>query len=151
MKHVNLKRLIVCKNTKTFLKKFAIYKRTFSKAKIIAITGSTGKTTVKNIIGNLLKAYESTYFSPKSFNNQYGVPISLANLDSTHKFGVFEIGMSKAGEINQLSRLVKPDLAIITNVGEAHLENFDNLDGIAKAKGEIIKNIKKKWYNNFES
>ena len=136
-------RLIKCKNTKTFLEKFGKNKRILSKAKIIAITGSAGKTSVKTILGNLLNSYGKTYFSPKSFNNHYGVPISLANLNSDHKFGVFEIGMSKKGEIQKLSKMVKPDLGIITNIGEAHLENFKNIDGIAKAKGEIIENIKK--------
>ena len=143
IKKANNNRLIKCKNTKTFLEKFGKNKRILSKAKIIAITGSAGKTSVKTILGNLLNSYGKTYFSPKSFNNHYGVPISLANLNSDHKFGVFEIGMSKKGEIQKLSKMVKPDLGIITNIGEAHLENFKNIDGIAKAKGEIIENIKK--------
>ena len=89
----------------------------------------------------MLQKYEKTYASPRSFNNHYGVPISLSNLNSNHKFGVFEVGMSKAGEINQLSKMIKPNLAIITNIAEAHIENFRNIKGIAKAKSEIINNI----------
>ena len=65
------------------------------------MTGSSGKTTVKDLIGNLLKKYGDTYYSPSSFNNSYGVPLSLCNLEQDHKFGVFEIGMSKKGEIGQ--------------------------------------------------
>ena len=85
--------------------------------------------------------YGKTFASPKSFNNHYGVPLSLSNLNLNHKFGVFEIGMNKAGEIEKLSKLVKPNLAVITNVADAHIENFKNTKGIAKAKGEILNNI----------
>ena len=75
------------------------------------------------MLGQLLKKFGETYFSPKSFNNHLGVPISLSNLSSFDKYGVFEVGMSKAGEINNLSKLIKPHLGVITNIGEAHLEN----------------------------
>ena len=74
------------------------------------------------------------------------MPLSLCNLEDDHKHGVFEIGMSKAGEVRKLSNLVKPNIAIITNIGEAHIENFKNLNGIAKAKAEIIENISKDGY-----
>ena len=89
----------------------------------------------------MLQNYNKTYFSPRSFNNSYGVPLSLCNLERTHNYGVFEIGMSKKGEVDKLSQLVKPNIAIITNIAEAHIENFKNLNEIAKAKGEIIDNI----------
>ncbi len=128
-------------STFNFLKKLADIKRKHSKAEIIAVTGSSGKTSVKDLIGNLLKNYSETYFSPRSFNNSYGVPLSLCNLERTHNYGVFEIGMSKKGEIDKLSKLVKPNIAIITNIAEAHIENFKDLSHIAKAKGEIIDNI----------
>jgi murE/murF fusion protein len=124
-----------------FLNKYAKLKRSYSAAKIIAITGSAGKTSLKNLIKDLLKIYGKTYFSPKSFNNHYGVPISLSNLSFDDKFGVIEVGMSKSGEISNLSKLIKPHIAVITNIGEAHLENFKNISGIAKAKSEIIENI----------
>ena len=84
-----------------------------------------------------------TYFSPKSYNNQYGVPLSISNMSLDDDFGVFEVGMSKLNEIFKLSALVKPHIGIITNVSEAHLENFRNLKEIAKAKSEIIYNIQK--------
>ena len=71
----------------------------------------------------------------------WGAPISLSQLNSTHKYGIFEVGMSKSGEINLLSKIIRPHIGIITNIGEAHIENFKNLTGIAKAKGEIINNI----------
>jgi len=135
------KKLIKSKNTTKFLNNLAIAKRNETKAKIIAITGSAGKTTVKTILGNLLNIFENTYFSPKSFNNHFGVPYSLSNLESYHKYGVFEVGMSKPGEINKLSKMIKPHIALITNIAEAHIENFKDIKGIAKAKGEIINNI----------
>ena len=71
------------------------------------------------------------------------MPLSLSHLSIEHKFGVFEVGMSKSGEINSLSKLIHPHIAIITNIGEAHIENFKNLKGIADAKGEIINNLKR--------
>ena len=117
-------------------------KREYSSAKIIAITGSAGKTSLKNLTKELLQNFGKTYSSPKSFNNHLGVPISLSNLSVDDKFGVFEVGMSKAGEIKNLTKLIKPHIGVITNIGEAHLENFKNIRGIAKAKSEIIENIK---------
>tara|TARA_B100000963_G_scaffold232516_1_gene203075 strand:- start:16836 stop:19595 length:2760 start_codon:yes stop_codon:yes gene_type:complete len=128
-------------NSINFLNEFAKLKREYSLAKIIAITGSTGKTSLKNLIKDLLKSFGKTYFSPKSFNNHLGVPISLSNLSYEDKFGIFEVGMSKAGEIRDLSRLIKPNIGVITNIGEAHLENFKNVLGIAKAKSEIMENL----------
>ena len=146
IKKVSKKKLIRCNNTIDFLNKLAVKKRDYSKAKIIAVTGSSGKTTFKTLLGNLLTNYGKTFFSKKSYNNHFGVPLSLCNLENDHRYGVFEIGMSKPGEIKKLSNLVKPDIGIITNVGEAHIENFYNLSGIAKAKSEIIQNIKNNGY-----
>ena len=124
-----------------FLNKFAKYKRYYSSTKIIAVTGSAGKTSLKNLISNLLQNFGNTFSSPKSFNNHLGVPISLSNLSINNKFGVFEVGMSKKGEIRKLSKLIKPFIGVITNIGEAHIENFKSIKGIAEAKSEIIENI----------
>jgi murE/murF fusion protein len=137
------KNMIKVENEFMFLKKYAKLKRSYTLAKIIAITGSAGKTSLKDLIRDLLQNFGKTHSSPKSFNNHFGVPISLSNLEIDHKYGVFEVGMSKMGEINKLSKLVQPHIGVITNIGVAHLENFKNIKGIAKAKGEIIDNIKK--------
>ena len=134
-------KIIKVSNPISFLNKFAALKRKKTSATILAITGSAGKTSLKNMLNHLLMNYGKTFASPKSFNNHYGVPLSLSNLNLNHKFGVFEIGMNKAGEIEKLSKLVKPNLAVITNVADAHIENFKNTKGIAKAKGEILNNI----------
>ena len=136
------KKTINVKNEIKFLNKYAKLKRENSNAKIIAITGSAGKTSLKNLIKQLLQNYGNTYSSPRSFNNHFGVPISLSNLSEDDKFGVFEVGMSKSGEIKNLSKLIQPHIGIITNIGEAHIENFENIRGIAKAKAEIIDTIK---------
>ena len=93
------------------------------------------------MIKDLLQNFGKTYASPKSYNNHLGVPFSLSNLGFDDKFGIFEVGMSKAREIKRLTKLIKPHIGVITNIGEAHLENFKNIHGIAKAKSEIIENI----------
>jgi MurE/MurF fusion protein len=137
------KKTIIVKNEISFLRQFAKLKRLKSLAKIIAITGSAGKTSLKNLIKGLLQNFEKTHSSLRSFNNHFGVPLSLSNLSAEDRYGVFEVGMSKSGEINDLSKLIQPHVGIITNIGEAHIENFKNIYGIAKAKAEIIDNIKK--------
>ncbi len=138
----NKNKILKVINTRNFLNDFAKIKRNKSCAKILAITGSAGKTSLKNMLYTLLKNFKKTYASPKSFNNHYGVPLSLSNINFDHEFGIFEVGMSKAGEINKLSKMIEPNIAIITNIAEAHIENFKSIKGIAKAKSEIIDNIK---------
>ena len=134
---------IKVKNEIKFLNKYAFKKREKTRAKIIAVTGSAGKTSLKNLIKDLLNNFGKTLSSPKSYNNHFGVPLSLSQLKIEHKFGVFEVGMSKKGEIDKLTKLIRPQFGIITNIGEAHIENFKNLRGIADAKGEITRNIEK--------
>jgi murE/murF fusion protein len=138
----NNKKIIKVKDSISFLNHFARLKREHTMAKIIAITGSAGKTSLKNLIRDLLQNFGRTYSSPKSFNNHLGVPISLSNLSFNDEFGIFEVGMSRSGEIKNLTKLIKPQIGIITNIGEAHLENFKNIKGIAKAKSEIMEGIK---------
>jgi murE/murF fusion protein len=138
----NNKKIFKVKNPDLFLNHFAKLKRDYSSAKIIAVTGSAGKTSLKELIKALLQNYAKTYSSPRSYNNHLGVPISLSNLSLEDKFGVFEVGMSRTGEIRNLAKLIRPNIGIITNIGEAHIENFKNINEIAKAKSEIIENIK---------
>ena len=134
-------KFIKVKNTTEFLNQFAKLKREQSFAKIISITGSAGKTSLKNLLKDLLQNFGQTFSSPKSYNNHLGVPISLSNLSFDDKFAIFEVGMSRPGEIKKLAHLIKPQIGVITNIGEAHIENFKNLRGIANAKSEIIENI----------
>ena len=137
----NNKKILKVKDPIDFLNRFAKIKRENTSANIIAVTGSAGKTSLKDLIKELLYNFGKTFSSPKSFNNHLGVPISLSNLSVEDKFGVFEVGMSRVGEIKNLTKLIKPHIGVITNIGEAHLENFKSIQGIAKAKSEIIENI----------
>jgi len=136
-------KIIKVKSTFSSLNNLAKVTRNNSCAQIIGITGSVGKTTLKNLISFALENYGKVYHSPHSYNNKFGVPLSLSNLKSNTEYGVFEIGMDKKGEINNLSKIVKPEIAIITNISEAHFKNFNTLKDIAKAKAEIINNISK--------
>ena len=133
---------IKVKNTLSFLTKCSSIFRENINAKIISITGSCGKTTLKEMIGLSLKEISKTTYSPKSFNNKYGVPLSLFNLKQNDDFGVLEVGMDKKGEIDNLTKIIKPDLGIITNISYAHSKNFRSIKLIAAAKAEIINNIK---------
>ena len=137
---------IKVKNTFSSLNDLARVTRANTLAQIIGVTGSAGKTTLKNLISFGLENYGDVYHSPHSYNNKFGVPLSLSNLKQNTKYGIFEIGMDKKGEIDFLSNIVKPKIAIITNISEAHIENFRSLREIAKAKSEIIDNIQKDGY-----
>jgi len=141
IKKIPLNRIIKVKNTFHALNNLAKATRENTSAQIIGITGSVGKTTLKNLIGFALENYGNVYRSPHSFNNKFGVPLSLSNLKQNTKYGVFEIGMDKKGEIYNLSKIVKPEIGIITNISGAHFKNFNTLKDIARAKSEIINNI----------
>ncbi len=142
-KKFKLSKQVKVENSLNFLSKCSSILRDNINAKIISITGSCGKTTLKEMIGLTLKKISRTTFSPKSFNNQFGVPLSLFNLKQNDKFGVFEVGMDKKGEINSLTKIIKPNLGVITNISYAHSKNFKNIKKIAEAKAEIMNNIKK--------
>ena len=141
-KKINISRQIKSKDSLKFLTKSSELYRENIRTKIIAITGSCGKTTLKELLGNSLKQLSSVGISPKSYNNKYGVPLSLFNLDQKNDYGVLEIGMDKKGEIDYLSKIVKPDVSVITNINYAHAKNFKNIKQIALAKSEIINNTK---------
>ena len=126
-----------------FLNRTAHYVRKKSNGTFIGITGSYGKTTLKSMLQFFLSKYAKTYSSPKSFNNHFGLPLSLSNTPSKSKYNIFELGMSRKGEINNLSKILCPDIGIITNIGPAHLKNFNNLKEICFAKAEIMNHIKK--------
>ena len=134
-------RNIFSKNPFEKLNKFSSIYRKSLDSNYIAITGSAGKTSVKDLTGFCLDKLDKTYYSKNSFNNKYGVPLSIINSPQSTKFSVLEVGMDKKGEIDTLTKLIRPNLGLITNISYAHIKNFKNLDEIAKAKGEIINNI----------
>ncbi len=143
VKKIPISRTLKVKNTFSTLNSLAKVTRENTYAQVIGITGSVGKTTLKNLISFSLQNYGKVYHSPHSYNNKFGVPLSVSNLKNDTDYGVFEIGMDKKGEINNLSKIVRPEIAIITNISEAHIKNFNSLKDIAKAKAEIIDNISK--------
>ena len=112
--------------------------RARSCAKIIAVTGSVGKTGTKEALRLALSACGETHASVASYNNHWGVPLSLARMPAAARYAVFEIGMNHAGEIAPLTRLVRPHVAIVTTVEPVHLEFFDSVEAIADAKAEIF-------------
>jgi len=140
------KKEIVVKDTLKFLTEASSILRENLSSKIISITGSCGKTSLKELLGRSLNKISQTTYSPKSFNNKFGVPLSLFNSKKNDTFGIFEIGMDKRGEIDYLSKIIKPDVGVITNISYAHIKNFENINQIALAKSEIIKNIKDNGY-----
>ena len=143
---IKSKKTIVVKDTLKFLTEASSILRENLSSKIISITGSCGKTSLKELTGRSLNKISQTTYSPSSFNNKFGVPLSLFNLKKGDDFGIFEIGMDKKGEIDFLSKIIKPDVGVITNISYAHIKNFKNINQIALAKSEIIKNIKEGGY-----
>ncbi len=113
-----------------------------SQALRIAVTGSVGKTSVKEALAHMFSAFEPTHKSLKSYNNHWGVPLTMARMPQDTKYGIFEMGMNHAGELSELSGLLRPDVALITNVAGAHLAHFDNVEAIADAKAEIIDGLR---------
>lgn len=109
--------------------------------KVIAVTGSVGKTSTKEALRLVLSLQGKTHASAASYNNHWGVPLSLSRCPADANFAVFELGMNHAGEIGPLSRLVQPDIAIITTIAPVHIEFFESIDGIADAKAEIFEGL----------
>jgi UDP-N-acetylmuramoyl-tripeptide--D-alanyl-D-alanine ligase len=133
--------LIRVRRVMTALYDLARAARMRSTARVIAVTGSAGKTGVKESLRSGLAHSGKTHAAEKSFNNHIGVPLTLARLPADADFAVFEIGMSAAGEIEPLSRLVQPEIAIITTISAAHIEALGSLEAIARAKAEIFKGM----------
>jgi len=108
---------------------------------LVAVTGSNGKTTTKEMLRSILAQKGSVLASPLSFNNLIGVPLTLLNLRSHHETAVLELGMNARGEIRRLAEISRPDVGVITNIGEAHLEFLGSLEGVAEAKGELLPSL----------
>ncbi|MBL0849033.1 MAG: UDP-N-acetylmuramoyl-tripeptide--D-alanyl-D-alanine ligase [Candidatus Liberibacter ctenarytainae] len=135
--------ILLVENVLSALKKLAIAARLRSKARIIAITGSVGKTTTKEMLKQTLSSIGKTHVCRDSYNNHIGVPLTLACLSDDAEFGIFELGMSHSGEIRLLTELVRPHIAVITTVAPAHIGNFSGMEEIASAKAEIIEGLEK--------
>jgi UDP-N-acetylmuramoyl-tripeptide--D-alanyl-D-alanine ligase len=132
---------LVVANTQRGLEDLARASRARSDAKIAAVTGSAGKTTTKEILRLAFGAQGTTHCSAASYNNHWGVPLSLASMPRHSQYAVFEIGMNHFGEIRSLVGLVRPHVALVTTIAPAHLEFFGSCEAIADAKSEIFEGI----------
>jgi UDP-N-acetylmuramoyl-tripeptide--D-alanyl-D-alanine ligase len=133
--------IVVVEDVLVALEKLGVAARARSQAKIIAVTGSAGKTTTKEALRHVLSAVGKVHASAQSFNNHWGVPLTLARMPMDCDYAVFEIGMNHPDEIRPLVKMVRPHVAIVTMIAAAHLGFFRNLDEIAKAKAEIFEGI----------
>lgn len=119
------------------------WRKKFRKLKVVCITGSNGKTTTKEMTHSILSIRYSVLKNSGNFNNNIGLPLTLLKLEDTHDICVAEIGMNDFGEIRELTNIADPDIGAITNIGRAHLEKLGDLEGVAKAKGELVENFDK--------
>ena len=133
--------LLTVADTQRGLEDLARASRARSNAKIIAVTGSAGKTTTKEMLRLCCNALGRTHASAASYNNHWGVPLSLAAMPRDTEYGVFEVGMNHAGEIRNLVSFVRPQVALITTIAPAHLEFFGSCEAIADAKSEIFEGL----------
>ncbi len=120
------------------MERLGVAARARSKAKIVAVTGSVGKTTVKEMLRAMLTACGATHASAASYNNHWGVPLTLARMPAEVRFGVFEMGMNHAGEITPLTRMARPHVALVTTIAPVHIEHLGSIEAIADAKAEIF-------------
>ena len=133
--------IIAAPDTVTALGALGKYHRELFTATVIAVTGSNGKTTVKRMIHHILSRQMSGTCSPKSFNNAIGVPLTLLEIKTGDDYVVCEIGSSGPGEVSALSRIVHPDIAVITGIAESHLEHFGDITRVAAEKASILGRI----------
>ena len=132
---------IIVEDTHKALGRIGAYVKNKVAPKTVAITGSSGKTTVKEMVAAILSRLGNVLATHGNFNNDIGVPLTLLRLEEKHDFAVIELGANHMGEISYTSGLVRPDVAIINNIAAAHLEGFGDLCGVARAKGEIFEGL----------
>ena len=137
---------IVVRNSLHALQKLAATHRSRFKNPVVGITGSNGKTITKEWLYELLHQDKRIVRSPKSFNSQIGVPLSVWLLEDTDDLGIFEAGISKNGEMAKLEQIIKPDIGIFTNISDPHQENFKSIDEKIGEKLILFKNSKKLIY-----
>lgn len=141
LKNHQLHNVILVQNSFEALYEIAKYQRSQTRAKIIALTGSVGKTTIKDMLRSVFDNIGSAHATTSNLNNHYGLPLTMCNIKKDHDFAILEMGMNHAGEIKPLSELAKPDVAIISKIAMAHIGNFKNEEEIALAKSEIFSGL----------
>ncbi|MFS1563118.1 MAG: UDP-N-acetylmuramoyl-tripeptide--D-alanyl-D-alanine ligase [Candidatus Arsenophonus phytopathogenicus] len=132
---------VIVKDTRLAMGKLAAWVRSQSKAKVIGLTGSSGKTSVKEMVAAILSQCGTTLFTAGNFNNDIGVPLTLFRLTAEHQYAVIEMGANHIGEIAYTTNMVRPDSVLVNNLFAAHLEGFGSLAVVAKAKGEIFQGL----------
>ena len=133
---------ILVKDSFQALKDIAEYYLSVLSVKTVGITGSVGKTSTKEMIASVLSQRFSVLKTAGNFNNEVGVPLTIFNIRESHEIAVLEMGISDFGEMDRLSKIVRPDVCVMTNIGQCHLENLGTLDGVLKAKSEIFHYMK---------
>lgn len=133
---------IIVEDTRLALAQMAGAWRNRQAVQLVGITGSNGKTTVKEMVAAILSVSGSTLFTQGNLNNEIGVPLTLLRIQDSHRYAVIEMGANHPGEIAYTSHYAQADVVILNNAGGAHLEGFGSLDGVAQAKGEIIATLK---------
>jgi len=136
--------LIKVKDTVKALGDLARYYKSSLNVNTVAVTGSVGKTTTKDIIASVLSQKYKVLKTEGNYNNEIGMPLTIFNMNKDTQMAVLEMGMSEFGEIDYLCKIAKPDIAVITNIGTSHIENLGSREGILKAKTEILPYIKQK-------
>lgn len=129
---------LLVQDTRLALGTLGAWVRTQSKARVVALTGSSGKTSVKEMTAAILRQCGDVLYTAGNFNNDIGVPLTLLRLTPEHQFAVIELGANHIGEIAYTTDLVRPESALVNNLAAAHLEGFGSLSGVAQAKGEIF-------------
>ncbi|PCJ30160.1 MAG: hypothetical protein COA99_18500 [Moraxellaceae bacterium] len=132
---------IMVKDTRLGLGRLAAAWRAQYQLPTIAVTGSCGKTTLKEMLAAILNLRGATHFTAGNFNNEIGVPLTLLNLSEDHQYAVIELGANHLGEIAYTADLTRPDVAVVTNAGDAHIEGFGSKENVGKAKGEIFQGL----------
>lgn len=132
---------IVVEDTRIGFGKIGAWVRENVPAKVVGLTGSSGKTSVKEMTAAILKQCGETLYTAGNLNNDFGVPMTLLRLTPEHRFAVIEMGANHQGEIAYTTHLVKPEVALVNNLAAAHLEGFGSIEGVAKAKGEIFQGL----------
>lgn len=149
-KNIGKDNVLIVEDTLKALTDVAKFKKDFIKTKI-GITGTAGKTTTKEILSYLLSYFYPVYYTKGNYNNQIGLPLTLANIDKEYKYGVFELGASRKGDISYLTDILNQDVAVITNVGYGHTEGLGGFEGVLEEKKNILKYAKfkivPKWLN----
>lgn len=137
---------ILSNDTLSSLHKLARFHYSKLNIKTVSVTGSNGKTTTKEMIKLVLSSHKPTISNKGNLNNEFGLPLSVLEAEKKHHFGVFEIGSSALGDVEKLSQIINPHIAVITTIAKEHMEFFKTIENVFKAETEVIKNIRKGGY-----